>query len=381
MTEAAVTTNGQQQIIKYDEATALKKGENWKVFGTTMYKKEINLQLRAQQIIAAIPAPTTIEQLPEFEKNLTQARADLIKIKNERIAEITGKFDAIATRLMQPEKSVEAHIKGLEPILIGLKKANQEKQQAGANKANELKAVREHMIRYAADMQAAILKQQTQWLTDGYSYALDNITLEALPNFLKTLKARVSIAPPVKTGVQLTTIPPPAFKAVHNTQLDLDNIIITEFDQGITPAQLKDGYDNAVNEKFSDFEIALKNKPKAKEINANEQQQITQAIDTAKDQAHVAATFVSAASEISSGPTGIKDLKKVYKLDIEETKANAVKVMAAFAANMQKCMEHLRLSKWFNLSVKQMMSALQDEKNKDNAFEVTGLTFIETDKL
>jgi plasmid replication initiation protein len=79
--------------------------------------------------------------------------------------------------------------------------------------------------------------------------------------------------------------------------------------------------------------------------------------------------------------SGVKALKKVYKVEMPETYDNAMLIMAAFLANSAKCREKTSTTKWFAFNATSAATALSRVKNDDNNFAPKGINFIEVDKL
>lgn len=372
MSETTTAPQPNTQLATIDPVVQQQKGEAWRKMGVALYNKELQLQAWAQQIIAKIPAPKTVAELPQFEKTLAEAKAELIQLQEQR-KELTGKLNTVIERQMLPEKSIAAHIATLTPILVQLKQQHQQSQKANEAKQTEIKQVREKTLLHIADLNASLLSANTKLIADAYEYALTNIEPAKLVPYLAKVEGRVT--------EKNMTIPAPKITAQQNTQAEVDAIIVEVF-KPRTPAEYIAQFKADLALKFADYELAYKNKAKALEISKADQQTKANEINKDKEQMKGAASFVAASSSFggSVGPA-IKELKKVYTITIDETQENAVLVMSAFVANLNKCLPKLRISKWWNLQVKQMIAALEQVKTEDNNFQFEGLVFTEQDKL
>ena len=77
----------------------------------------------------------------------------------------------------------------------------------------------------------------------------------------------------------------------------------------------------------------------------------------------------------------IKELKKSYAIDMDDTEQNAILIIAAFVTHFNIAKEGVRVKSMFKLSVEQMGAALAWMKNKDENFSHTGINFKINDKL
>lgn len=363
----------QMQVAKLiDKEVENKRRVAWGGFGVELYHGEITLQLRAQEITTQLIKPETSEQIAAAEAALAKVKKECAALIENRKEKYTARFISVTKRLMKPEQEIEEAIKANEAAIIKAKQAQKEELKTQENKDKELRQIAEQVRIYVADMHASYLKAQLTLLSKAYENALENnITVEALPEYLAKVRARVTIK-------NMATPPPkPAFK--YNTQESVDAVISEHFNPW--PAQkYVDGFLLDLTSKFSDWELALKNKQQAKKLNDDEVALTTEAIDDNKEQETVAAKLDSIAMPLTETP-GVKELKERYNIIEPETLEQAFAIVNAFIVNKKLCVPELNKIKPVNLGVKQMMGALEDIKNKDENFEVTGIVFTKIEKL
>lgn len=354
-----------------DKEVEVKRRAAWGGFGVELYHKEIALQLRAQEIIKKLIEPQSEEQLLEAEAALATVKKDRTEFIEDR-KNTTARFISVTKRLMLPEGSIDVAITSNEAAILKTKKDQKEAAKKTEDKEKELKQIGEQVRVYVADMHAAYLSAQLKLLTDAYEHALKtSISIEALPEYLKKIKARLTVTN--------RTTPAPVIQAKFNTQ----GIVDEEIKKHFNPWQPKlyiDGFAADVDLKFDDWALALKNKEQAAKINSDEFAITTEAIADQKEKEVVSAKLESIATPVTEQPAG-KALKEVYKLDDPQTIAEAMIIINAFTVNQKITIPELTKIQPINFGVKQMKAALESVKNKDNNFQFTGLAFKIIEKL
>lgn len=359
-----VLTDEQKKIMQ-------EKGENWKKMGAAIYTQELKLQIWAQDIFKRLTLPTDSSKISQYEAHLKLAKADLEKLIASR-KELTSKLDGVTSRLMTSEKSLDEPIKKFTNEIIKLKKDVEEKNKKDQAKRDEIKQIIEKVITYTAEAVSAKLREHVKLLDDSYKHALDQVPPEKLPEFLVKVKTRRTI--------KTETIARPTMTVFNVSQEELKALIDEHF-KPQSPESLVEDFQTELDKKFSEYQLAWNNKAKAIEISNNDTQALLDGINQETQNAVLSAKMHAASSDLSVEEGGVKELKKVYVLDMEETQQNAMYIITAFTANLNKCLSHLRVGKWFNLTVKQMGATLEKIKTEDNNFSVTNIKFKEIDKL
>jgi small-conductance mechanosensitive channel len=356
---------------KIDPLIEQKKATAWSTFGVQLYRKEIQLQLLSQQIIAKLVTPQTPEQIQQAEQALATVKKDRDALIEQR-KEKTEHFRNVTNRLMQPEKNIDTEIVKVEAALLKVKQQEKNKEKEKSDKEKELKAIAEQTRVYVADMHASILKALAKLINDAYKHALEiEKPVTDIPAFIEKVTARVN------ASTTTTPKPKPAFK--FNTQEDVD----AEIEKNFSPWQTQqyiDGFKIDIEKKFFDWGNALKNKPLATELNDTEFTETVAAIDENKERETISAKLDNIAEAVTETAVG-KPLKEEFTLDEPETIEQAIVIINAFTVNRALCIPEMRKIKPANIGVKQMISALEAVKNNDNNFAVTGLVFKKVDKL
>jgi len=365
-----------------------KRGLAWQLLGESAAKVEMQLIEDAEAVIKRISKiPTTIEEVQVAEATLKNVNSEYLRIEENRSV-VTKKFDALITRFMAPSKSIQPHIVAYRNAIIEIKKVHEEKQKAVDEKAKELIYVKEYLLNQVNAFDASCKTKIANLITSAYAYALGagNIgTVDALKSYLDQIingkKGDDTVTPPklpiapklsAKDFIYNPTMP----KLVHVTEEEYAGLL-----EAIDiPTDYVKLFQTDLEKQFSDYEVAWNNKEIAlknqKEEAANKEKAIAEELQNK----NIAAKLEASAVPIVDKPD-IKALKKLYAIDMEENKENAMKIMAAFIANFPACCEHIRLKNWFNISPTNMIGALQKIKNDDNAFEVTGIVWKEVSKL
>lgn len=354
-----------------NKETENKRNVAWGKFGVQLYHTEVNLQLRAQEIISKLIEPVSIEFIAQAEAAYAAVKKEHAELQKDRIA-VTGKFNPVVKRLMEPENGInEALEKNYQAIL----KAKQEQKDAlknEANKAKELKEIAAQVRVYVADMHAAALNAQLALLSKAYEHALStSLSMQALPEFLQKLCARVNL--------NNCIVPPPKPQFQYNKQADVDKVVAENFNPW--PAQkYVDGFALDVTNKFSDWEQALQNKDAAKKLNDDAVAETTAAIDDQKTKQTTAAKLEALSVPIVED-AGMKPLKETWKISEPNNWDETFAIINAFAVNRNLVQKELSKIKPINFGIKQMIAALVAVKNLDEKFECTGITFSKIEKL
>lgn len=349
------------------------KKNNWGNFGVSLYRQEQVLILKAGEIISKIKLPEKLEDVEAAEKLLKDLKLEEKALQESR-KKITSKLDDLTSRLMQPEKRLPSELQKLSNAIIVVKKRHEEDKAKDNAKIKESANIKAKVITYVADMNAALLEGQSKLLFDSYNYALDNVAVQDKDEYLAKVKKRVTEAN--------QTIPRPQFVSNILTQAEIEKIIDDTF--SVRPAsEYVKNYEDELALKFSDFKNAKEDKEQAK-INAQNDRNLEVTGIEDKKKEEVVSAQIIALSDTSSSvitPSDVKELKKVYSLSLEESEANADIILSAYVANMKKVKEQLRIEKWFNLSIKNIIKALEKLKNDDENFNFTGAIWKEETKL
>lgn len=346
------------------------KRKQWGIMGVAVYRSELQLQAQAQNIILALsPLPTKPEEINEAEAKYKTLRADAVKLQNDR-KEVTSKFDAVTARLMEPEKSLAPAFLAYSEAIIKIKKAEEARVSASMVIEDEKKAVREYLSNEMAKLEAKFKALIAEKVVAAYAYALGegNIAPEALDLYLVKCTAKLS----AKDF-------PGQVKPMAVKHISQEEYVSIEREL-VRPTNWLQLYGEELNSRFKDYTIAFANKEQALRI-AKEEADAKAKLDAEELLNKQAAAKLEAVAQSVTVSTDLKALKKVFKIQMEETPENAIRILSSVVANWKQCAPKIRVKKWFQFSVANAIVALEGMKNEDNAFAPTGIIFIETDKL
>lgn len=360
-------SNLPQVIITAESEVILKKKQAWSEVGLTVHNTNIRLENRAKEAIAQLTPPQTIDDISIAEAVLKDVKLKLASIESERKA-VTGKFDQVASALMAHEKSVKDALPAYQNSIIAIKKAHEAEQAKQAALIAAERLAKENAIntinKAYNDMKSLVADQCQK----AYEHALNKgITIDKLAAYLKKVKANKGEN---DFTIKVDELTPELFKYAYDAV------------QMASPADMLAYFHRAVDAKFEFYEVALKNKDAAIEASkANEvleQQKRLEELANAQVAARLETISTSTDAVIDSG---IKELKKKYEIDMDDSEASALLIITAFVTNFKEAQNGVRVTKWMNLSIGQMGAALAWMKNKDEAFSFTGINFKTVDKL
>lgn len=358
--------------VKTKSAMLAEKREAWGEMGVLVYESELELSAKAQSAIMKIKYPDSFEEITKAEGLLKEVNSARIALENDR-KEITGKFDAVTARLMQPEKQlIEAHAK-FKAKIIEVKELKEKADRAKQLHDDEIKATKQRILNYCAEVNFNYTSMINNQVSKAYEYALGNdIEPEALVEYLKKVREKFNLA---------TFIPEaPSFTAIY-LEITEVHLLLDEHYKIDTAGYLKT-YHDQLDEKFSDYPVAYMNKKDALALSIKEAGEAAAKLEAEKSNAELAAKIAASSEPMQmSVSTSVKALKKSYEVEMEETQFNAMKIIQAYAANMVECDKHLNISKWFSVTPKQMATALAKVKNTDERFQPEGIVFKEISKL
>jgi len=363
-TELTEITAEQAQIIESKKAL-------WAQMGEAVYKTELQLQIEAQQALNNIALPVKIEEVPEAETMLKNIKAAQKTIEGKRKA-VTTRFDEVSARLMQPEKSFTDPIKQLSDAIIKVKKEHEANQAKLKNIADEKTRAREYFLNKKIEIESALANKVNDFVSRCYEKALkDDITMEGLEAYKQDSISRVTINS-FAYGL-------PVFNPAYCAKEDIEAIFQECF--VINKSHYVSEFAAQLEEKFSDYEVALGNKADALALSQKQEKEKKDTIASAANNQAMAVKLEASATVVNAEPVFTKALKKSYEVDMDENVESVLKIMSAFSANINLCLPKLKVTKWFAFTPAQAANVLAKVKCDDNNFAPAGITFKEVDKL
>jgi hypothetical protein len=328
--------------------------QNWSKFGLAKIDLDLELKKKSDDIIKSLEIVVTKDNVIEAENTLKVGKSEVNKVVELRKT-LTDKLDNVKAALMTYEKSLPAYVQKLEQSIIEVKKVlakeKAEKEIIEKEQKDELLSFQNycnnHELQYKSFVNERVQK--------AYDWAIDNPQPIPLDNFFNGVKTKI-----------INEAPKFVFELKHNKHL-----IAPILDVDIS---------DLLAAKFVSYEFDLKNVEEAKKKQKEEAERVQQDLEKEKQQKDVATLFTSNAAPLEV-ISGIKDLKKVYKIEMEETFENAMMLIASFLANKEKAKDKTTTKKWFGFSASNCITALEKLKNEDNNFSPSGIKFVEVDKL
>jgi len=368
MTELATQQEKSPEILKTRNV--------WAQMGEHIHLMKINLPLRTEQILDKLIEPKTFNDVPAAEAALKEVKRELKLLKDERIL-ATNKFDDLKQTLSEPEKQAEQEVKEFELSIITIKKQKEEADRKEQAKKDEIKSIREGILLSINSIDSSLKTKVLTLVDEYYTKALNtNVLPEKIGAYLNQCNAEVTA---LTFSYEVTT---PRF----NTALVSAEEYIELFKEAnsanvLNAAKYIESFRTKIDERFSDYSVAFKDKEAALKIASEEK-----AAESAKIEKQTALNNVSvqlsiAADEVSVEPAATKALKKSFEVDMVESLANSVIVMRAFVANMKLIEPMMKVNKWDSFNIGQMKNYLGKCKSNDNNFSVEGISFKEVTKL
>jgi len=365
MTTELLELSAEQSAIIETKKTA------WAQMGAAVYKTEIQLQVEAQQALNDISLPTRIEDVPEAETVLKAVKAAQKSIETKRKG-VTVKFDDVISRLMQPEKSFADPIKQLSDAIIKVKKEHEANQLKLKNILDEKTRVREYFLNKKIEVESALANKVNEFVSRCYEKALnDSVTLEGLEEYKNKSIAAVTI--------NSFAYAVPSYNPAYCTQEEIE--VIKQECFVINKPHYVAEFALQLEEKFSDYDVALNNKAAALALSQKQEQEKKDEIKSAANNQAMSVKLEASATTVSAEPVFTKALKKSYEIDMPETIESILTIMGAFSANINLCLPKLKVNKWFAFTPAQAANVLTKVKCDDNNFAPAGITFKEVDKL
>lgn len=361
-------------ITKVDESIMEMKSQAWGKIGVAVYTTELQLKAMTAKAIADLKYPEKIADIPNAEEQLKAFGAkekEVIELRKTVTDPVKQAFE----RLMIPEKSFDEHKKKFSSCIIQLKTELEKEKQKEAQKNNEIRLLKERVVKHCAELDASIKLFANDLIDKAFVKAItDRIIIPEIGKTIEKWSARgiERIMEYKFPKFELS----PSFITMEEAQSILkENFTINLIDYA-------NAFDFMIKEKFKDYEVAFHNAKDALKLNAQQKEEAAKAIADEKLTAEITASIQSSATPLNATPEVItKDLKKVFVVDMPETFESAMLILAAFMGNKDKCLKKTTTKKWFAFNATSAANALEKVKNEDNLFAPTGIIFKETVKL
>ncbi len=367
------STELQIQLSTDQIALVEKKITQWASLGKNFAISELEIQNDVENLLKRIKIPTTIEEVPQAEVIYKNLNSEKLRI-DERRKENTSVLDKYISLRMAPLKTVIDPLYKMHSAIVALKTEHEKIAQRIAEKAKEIVRIKEYLLNQVNYFDATCKTKIAELISVAYKYALGtgNIsTSDSLKEYLLKVEANPKVS---EQGFIYNPVMP---KLVYTSEEEYANMVM-EID---IPTNYVELFKEELKKQFSDYEVAYHNKEKALQLEKEESAKKQLAIEEEKKNKDIAAKLEAlAVPKAEVIVPGLKALKKSYVIDMPEDMDNAMKILGAFIANYKECSAKLGIKKAFNLSISNMITALEKLKNEENTFDVTGLIWKEVSK-
>lgn len=336
----------------------------WGNLGQLFLTTENELKTDALNIVSKIP--TVVNDIPAAELLLKEINQKENALETKR-KNLSSKFDTLKDRLMAPGKTILSPKIAFTNAIISAKKVQEEKERQDKLKTEQLRQCREYLIRYKNEKVQGFNKLISDTIDKAYIHALDNVTVDILPDWLSKTEKRLDDKFIIEKPVN-------SFPLIDNFE-ELAKELLTN-----DPSVFLKDYAEKLRFKFSDFSIALNNKAQALE-NSRKEKEESDRIAADKKLMEETASKLQAMAINPTVVSGSRPLKSEWKIDNLADLTNSILIMAAFVSNIDKCKDHLRVTIWDSLTILQMRTALCKVRTNDENFSPQGINFKTIDKL
>lgn len=344
----------------------------WGSLGVAAATEQTAIEITAQQIASTLIAPTDVKQIPDAENTLKAAKSNLTSLIDRR-KQLQRPVDEWITRIMTPEKEVKTALDTYSSSLITLKQKDELAKKAKQDKLDEATRIITALQNYKTGRIAKIKTEFSDTAVALLKEALEaNVPATGIDEWLAVRRKQIDTAQ--------WQSKPPSIKPILHTMDEVKPLIATH-----AMYQLNDllpDLDEAIDSVFSDYAVSINNKEAALE----EAKKASDAAALAAEKeaaAKKAATALTAAVFPPTVSTGGKGLKKIMKVDVDamDNESGARTIIAAAFGNWPQVTSHLRMKSWRNLSLGNLIVALEAIKAGDDKFAPEGLIWKEVQKL
>lgn len=370
-TTAELTSATPEQLAAIE-----KKKTAWSNFGLALHQKETEWQLKASAALNRLKVPVNLEEVPECEKILAEVKREFKEIADDRL-KLTSRLDEVKKRCIAPEQLGGPAYAPVEKAIISLKSEHERRQREQQQKEQAKQNLILQLKNSVAEQLAGFRKMMVDELNQIYKMAFaQDVKPADISKWMFTYKTRFN-----ENHFQ----PTPADVAVTMSTL----LSLNDFNEAkrehyiIDQSALVTEWQNALTEKFSDYEVAYNNREAAIERADQETIQATHQIETNKVNEQIAASVEAVSTPLTMEVVvPVKELKRSFEVEMQENWDSAAVVVAAFWANFAKIRPMLgRVSKPSAFNIGQMANYLGKLKTEDNAFTASGISFKEIEKL
>lgn len=350
------------------------KKQAWGNYGAKLVTVEADLQVKKMVVLKTLIEPTK-ENVKNSEEILKSAKYSLKDIFAER-KKMTDPIDAVKSRLMDVEKSVEAEIKVYETKIISVKKEIEAIEKEKNAESEERKDFLAKLNQAYIELEDEIQKFVSEITNIVYLFLLNNDV--PYDDYDHTIKDKLSDKDTVKTPTIKEVFAKQNYKNVKLTQLQTSELFLQNQKEVTNPFDAI--LDNLAKKKIG-YKSELANKEMAKELLLKQQKEADKKRLEEKQHAELSAKIEQATTEQLQPKSDVKELKKTYQVEMPDTHQTALQLFATFSSNLDLVLPRLKVNKWFAFTPLQIANVLGRLKTENNSLQFSGIEFKEVDKL
>lgn len=359
-------------VDKERELLVEKRRASWGQLGVDILEHQFAFQARAQALIAKIKHPNKFEEIPACEALYKELRSGQATLEKDR-KEDTSRLDYVSTQLMTAEKSLNDPLKGMYDAIVDKKKEQADVLAIKAAKDEEVRKFIETIKTRLSQHEFQSRSKISTDITAIYNTALETGILPTeINDYIQGKIKKFSML-----DFELTT--PTQFKVKHILPEEIDQLL--EEHWKTNPYAYYNIFVKDLQEKFSDYEVAFRNKEAALELSKKQAAEAAETLKVNQQNEETAIKLQATATPVMHAGPAVKPLKKSFEVDMPETLDNAALILSGFFANLALCEKKTTVEKWFNFSAGHAAKALAKVKYDDNDFQPEGIVWKEVSKL
>lgn len=338
-----------------------------------------NLKLQTEEKMVATELSLQ-PLLKDYEKMNVEALEKAVNAYKEGLKALpdirkgcTRYIDKIADSLMAIEKRAGGETKGEDgkwkrindfildkasARLIELKEAEEEKLSEGKRRAEELAAFKAHVQNGLVKIRTEYEKALNKAIVDGYAVALGQELTEA------GLKQCVKVTETVMREIKRITPEKYEFKYWNKLKKeDMDELM--KINNSIAPPDWNKILQEYLKKMHDQFNLYWQDKNTTGGVDfiSNKADEFENFLEAkAEEQMAVNTLAAKGAATVVTPAANFKPLNRKFVIEVNDEDPTCAKtILSLFLANWNTCAPRLKVSKWGNLSIKQMAAALQEE--------------------
>jgi len=321
----------------------------------------IAIGAEVESLIIATPTKEDIPKLKAIDDKIKQL-TKLASLSNTERLEITGPIRGLIERLMIAEKKFKELSAALNPTYVAIKKIESAEIQKEQARKDAISKYRLSLQNYFLQRESDFKRYINGRVAEVYKLALDTISELELDDFIQ---GEIDVHTPANFIPHPPEVPADAefadLRLVECSKWNaqaLSDLFASELRQAFV------GFTQA-KEQIEEAKNAMAALAATKEAEITETQEMIEVLNVIEEKATEPTLVIQAT----------KELKTVWKIEMEHNVVNMRKINIAFHGNMAECISVWQGTDCWNISTNDQANLLCKLKNKDINFEVQGVVF------